>query len=249
MTITSAVVRDHERLSELMIRLQTIESGQDRGAADQAVTAVVAHVFATRRHLCGAVRGTAGGGCVSADEHSLRRLEVAATDVLRSNLGDVRLRASRGAVIARLADAFDEHRRVEEDGVCCCAWSSRCPRRLRSSWRSGSPTGSPTAPAGHTRGCRASAGCNVACTHRCGASTRSATYWTTGSPHRRHAACGYPSSRPRRPGRSVRCPHRHRRSIGQVAPQEADRRVGGVAVVRLFGHLDCTVGTHRCLRQ
>ena len=116
MTITSTVVRDHERLSELMIRLQTIESGQDRGAADQAVTAVVAHVFATRRHLCGAVRGTAGGGCVSADEHSLRRLEVAATDVLRSNLGDVRLRASRGAVIARLADAFDEHRRVEEDG-------------------------------------------------------------------------------------------------------------------------------------
>ena len=35
------------------------------------------------------------------------------------------------------------------------------------------------------------------CTRRCGASTRSGTSWTTGSPHRCRAASRYPSSRPR----------------------------------------------------
>ncbi len=97
--------------------MQSIEPGQDaRGAVDQAVTAVVAHVSATRRHLHETVQVAAGDGCASADEHSLRRLEVAAADVLRSNLGDVRLRAGRLVVLARLADALAQHRHVEEDG-------------------------------------------------------------------------------------------------------------------------------------
>ena len=77
MTISRTVVRDHERLSDLVTRVQSIEPGQDaRGAVDQAVTAVVAHVSATRRHLHETVQVAAGDGCASADEHSLRRLEV-----------------------------------------------------------------------------------------------------------------------------------------------------------------------------
>ena len=117
MTISRTVVRDHERLSDLVTRVQSIEPGQDaRGAVDQAVTAVVAHVSATRRHLHETVQVAAGDGCASADEHSLRRLEVAAADVLRSNLGDGRLRAGRLVVLARLADALAQHRHVEEDG-------------------------------------------------------------------------------------------------------------------------------------
>jgi len=117
MTISRTVVRDHERLSDLVTRVQSIEPGQDaRGAVDQAVTAVVAHVSTTRRHLHETVQVAAGDGCASADEHSLRRLEVAAADVLRSNLGDGRLRAGRLVVLARLADALAQHRHVEEDG-------------------------------------------------------------------------------------------------------------------------------------
>jgi hypothetical protein len=109
MSLYSVVSHDHERLTELAQASRELrEGGDSRAAVDCLVTAVAAHVTATRKHLC---ELTGEARPVHVD--GLRALETAAQHLLRHSLGDMTVIGSRAALVDWVCDEIERHIALE----------------------------------------------------------------------------------------------------------------------------------------